>query len=711
MIIHPMAVMTLAVQNEFCALPCGDARDLHALARLEFPVPQQTTARPPIHLALVLDRSGSMEGRKLDLTKQAATFFMNWLTRRDFLTVVTYADNVEVLVPHTQLTDKRAVAEKIKTIISHGSTNLSGGWRRGLAELQDNKQAGHVHRLVLLTDGRANIGVIGEDELGEIAAKNRERDVVTTAVGFGDDFDEALLKAVAKQGGGQFHYVKEPESLASAFQSEFGDLAAMVAQNVECALELADGVTLADALLDLPATHTEHSLQVQLGDARAGDVKLILVKLRLAQKLCAQPGRAVLGKLIARCDPIAGDMLPEHQRAALTVDFVPAGAPPSPVRDVQREVWLAEGARMKLAVAQQLIAGDAAACAQTLRKHADAAASMAQDPTEALVRDEIARLYDLARQAESVQERASVSKVLTHSATQFTTRRGTYAQAAGVRQIRADVNPQRPEEALDVISTVEKAVKLRGFEPERVDRIKTILRELLDNAIEHGCAGRPSGKIAAECDISDNYARMVVTDDGPGFDCAKKLQQEELRTIAPGQRGRGLLLIKRMADRVLWQTDKGTRAEAVVERRGLRVAAEHAPKSAVHGPIREAFDIASNTLREAWLLDQELNAERGIVILKPKGSLDARTFSVLEQAIAELFGQGRYRIIVDMTHVEYISSAGAGVFIGAVNEAQSHGGNVVLVSPAASVREVFDLLGLGHLFRICNDLPTAYTLF
>lgn len=100
-----------------------------------------------------------------------------------------------------------------------------------------------------------------------------------------------------------------------------------------------------------------------------------------------------------------------------------------------------------------------------------------------------------------------------------------------------------------------------------------------------------------------------------------------------------------------------------------------------------------------------------ITLIRVSGFLDAHTFEELESTISELFADSQYRIIVELSAVDYISSAGAGVFIGALSEARDNGGNIVLMNPTASVREVFDLLGLSQIFTIVSDINKARAEF
>ena len=114
---------------------------------------------------------------------------------------------------------------------------------------------------------------------------------------------------------------------------------------------------------------------------------------------------------------------------------------------------------------------------------------------------------------------------------------------------------------------------------------------------------------------------------------------------------------------------------------------------------------------EEFKIETQMLPEKSVVLVSLSGYLDAHTFERLEETIAELFTQNKYRIVVDLSEVEYISSAGAGVFIGALSEAHEHKGNIVLMNPTPNVREVFDLLGLTQIFQVVDDKATALGVF
>lgn len=98
-------------------------------------------------------------------------------------------------------------------------------------------------------------------------------------------------------------------------------------------------------------------------------------------------------------------------------------------------------------------------------------------------------------------------------------------------------------------------------------------------------------------------------------------------------------------------------------------------------------------------------------LVRVNGFLDAHTFEQMENTINQLFDENVFRIIVDLQGVDYISSAGAGVFIGAIGTAQENKGNIILMQPTPNVKEVFDLLGLSQLFLFADDVDSALQHF
>jgi Ca-activated chloride channel family protein len=201
--------------------------------------------RSPINVALVLDRSGSMSGRPLEAAKEAASRFASFLSPADRLSVVAFDDEVRTIYGPAAAGGDGA-QQAIAKLQPGGSTNLSGGWLKGLNHVQAAPVDG-TNRVVLLTDGQANQGITDPDQLGGMVRAGAGNRVTTTCVGFGAHFNEDLLEGLGRQGGGNYYYVESVEQMSGMFEQEIEGLVALAAQNVEVEITLthpkAHGVT------------------------------------------------------------------------------------------------------------------------------------------------------------------------------------------------------------------------------------------------------------------------------------------------------------------------------------------------------------------------------------------------------------------------------------------------------------------------------------
>ena len=219
------------------------------LVELDAPPATQERKREPVNLAFVLDRSGSMGGRKIELARRAIETAIGRLLPEDRFAVIAYDEHIDVVVESTPASSegKDGAIERVREIEARGSTNLGGGWLKGAEQVAIHQAAAGgsgVHRVLLLTDGLANQGITDPAELARHAGELRARGISTTTFGVGEDFDETLLQGMADAGGGHFYYIERPEQITDLIASEVGELLEIVARDAAIEITAPDGMTI-----------------------------------------------------------------------------------------------------------------------------------------------------------------------------------------------------------------------------------------------------------------------------------------------------------------------------------------------------------------------------------------------------------------------------------------------------------------------------------
>jgi len=198
--------------------------------------------RPPVNIALVIDISGSMRGEKIARAKEAAIMAIDRLGAADIISVVTYQSTVDVLIPATKVTDKQAVFRKIRNINAGGSTALFAGVSKGAEEVRKFLADDRPARLVLLSDGLANVGPQTPAELGALGNSLIKEGISVTTIGLGLNYNEDLMTRLAYESDGNHYFVEEAGKLAAVFDSEFGQALSIVARDIRTQITCAPGV-------------------------------------------------------------------------------------------------------------------------------------------------------------------------------------------------------------------------------------------------------------------------------------------------------------------------------------------------------------------------------------------------------------------------------------------------------------------------------------
>ena len=223
-------------------LPAGQKSVLELKASVTGFEVESETQRPDLNIALVIDRSGSMWGDKLEQAKEAAAFAVRQMRENDIVSVVIYDNDVEVLVPATKCTDKQTILSKIARIRSGGATALYGGTVKGADEVKKFFRKGQVNRVILLSDGLANIGPSSPEELGELGGRLGDEGISVTTLGLGEDYDEDLMQKLAQASDGNHVFITSESSLVEVFDQEFQSVTSVVASEAVCEILCAEGV-------------------------------------------------------------------------------------------------------------------------------------------------------------------------------------------------------------------------------------------------------------------------------------------------------------------------------------------------------------------------------------------------------------------------------------------------------------------------------------
>jgi Ca-activated chloride channel homolog len=234
--------------------------------------------RPPLSLAIVIDRSGSMEGAPLANAKAAAARLVDLLGEEDAFAIVTYSSSDETVVPMTRATmaSKAEARAAIERIWDDGNTCISCGITRGAAELATTPVRGGVRRMVLISDGQANAGLHDRGDLARLATETAARGFSISTVGVGLDFDEITMTNLADVGHGHYYFVEDTARLAQMFERELGGLAETVASDVRLVIRDAGGVV--EDVYGYPSMRQGDEVVVPIADLHAGETRKVVLR-------------------------------------------------------------------------------------------------------------------------------------------------------------------------------------------------------------------------------------------------------------------------------------------------------------------------------------------------------------------------------------------------------------------------------------------------
>lgn len=248
-----------------------------------------TKERVPLNLSIVLDRSGSMEGNKLKYTKEALKYVVNQLDSRDVVSIVLYDTDVEVFLEPQRIENKDNLLKRIDGIVTAGSTNLEGGIKKGYELVASAKKliaSEMVNRVLLLSDGLANVGISDPEALSAITKKHFEEDHISISTfGVGNDYNENLMAKIALQGGGLYYFIYSPEKLPAIFNEELKGMSKVIAKNTLLKIKFPEQQLSYERTYAFSSNIKGNVLELSFNDLFAEEQKSILICFKTKGKL------------------------------------------------------------------------------------------------------------------------------------------------------------------------------------------------------------------------------------------------------------------------------------------------------------------------------------------------------------------------------------------------------------------------------------------
>jgi Ca-activated chloride channel family protein len=360
--------MLVATQLDLDLVALGAEDHVTCLVRLQAPVPSDAADRPGQALVVVLDRSSSMSGGRLEGAKRALTALVRRLAPQDAFGLVTFDNEAELVAPVRRMADHHleAMTEAIGRIRPRGSTDLSSGLLLGLREAKRllALTAGDAvplagATLLVVSDGHANVGVTDGAELASVAARAAaEARITTSTLGVGTGYDEVLLSAITDAGAGEHRFAPDPDTAVAEMAATVTDLLGKSVVGATLRVRPQPGLVLDVGVRGRFANRAEGSdVVVSIGDLYGGEERTVLVRLHVPA--LETMGTATIADLVVEFTSLP-DLREHVVTLPVSVNVVPGdevrGRVPDPV--VTTEDLLLDVAESKEGVAATLRAGD-----------------------------------------------------------------------------------------------------------------------------------------------------------------------------------------------------------------------------------------------------------------------------------------------------------------------------------------------------------------
>lgn len=369
-------------------LQAGLAQKLVLKINLDVPQIPVEISRPPVNLTLVLDRSGSMSGDKIAKAREAAIAALRSLSPQDLFSLVIYDHNVQTLVPPQSAANTEWIEARIRSIGPGGNTALYGAVSQGAAEVRKNLYRQYVHRVVLLSDGLANVGPSSATDLARLGAALIKEGISVTTIGIGTDFNEDLMSQLADRSDGNHYFVESSRDLPRIFASELGDVLSVAARKVIIEIDCPNGVRPL-RIIGREGRIRDNHVEIHLNQLYGGQEKYVLLEVEV------EPGREDAMQKIAEARCSYENALTDQQEFSQAVAEVRFSRR-------QEEVRLSASKTVQKALVENEMAEarDKALDLYNAGRKAEAVQQLKETSSEIATRNQALGFSDLAAEAE-----------------------------------------------------------------------------------------------------------------------------------------------------------------------------------------------------------------------------------------------------------------------------------------------------------------------
>ncbi len=240
---------------------------------------------PPVNINLVIDRSGSMSGGKLQKVKKALLSFIKGLRPEDYVSVTIYDNNAEVILSSQKVKEIPNLKNIIESITTGGSTNLCEGMVSGYKEAQKNFNAKGTNKVILLTDGLANEGITNPEDIIKESYKYNKEGIDISTIGVGSGLDFSLLQQLSRKGKGANHFVGDvEEDIIKVFEDELESLLSSIAKNVYIEITYPKEVKL-NKIYGYSPQYDGNKMKIPLKNINLGLTQIILSEIKVHRKI------------------------------------------------------------------------------------------------------------------------------------------------------------------------------------------------------------------------------------------------------------------------------------------------------------------------------------------------------------------------------------------------------------------------------------------